>query len=108
MATAAPTTVPEVIARIRAVEASARRSDGVACFARLYREVTEGVDADLGRSTFADPRFLERLDIVFANLFFTALDTHAREPAGTPSRWAPLFAARSRGGSRRSSSRWPA
>jgi hypothetical protein len=93
-----PTTVQEVIARLQTVEASSRRTDGVVCFARLYREVTEAVNAELGRSSFADPPFLERLDIVFANLFFSALETNERDAAAAPSAWAPLFAARSRHG----------
>ena len=38
-----PSTIPDVVARLRALESSPSRSDGVACFARLYREVTEGV-----------------------------------------------------------------
>jgi len=77
-----PSTVPEVIARLRALESSPSRSDGVACFARLYREVTEGVNAELGRHTFANAHFLERLDVRFANLFFAALDEFDRAPAG--------------------------
>jgi hypothetical protein len=95
---APPTTVPEVIAQLRTVEASARRTDGVVCFARLYREVTEAVSADLARSSFADPPFLERLDVVFANLFFSAFETYRSDPVSAPSAWKPLFAARSRRG----------
>ena len=93
-----PSTVPEVIARLRAIEASSSRSDGVACFARLYREVTEGVDAELGRQRFANGPFLERLDISFAGLFFAALDAYERRPADAPRAWVPLFAQRSRRG----------
>lgn len=94
----APATVAEVIERLRAVEASARRSDGVVCFARLYREVTEAIEAELRRSAFADAAFLRRLDVVFANLFFAALERYQRDPAAAPRAWAPLFAARSRNG----------
>jgi len=93
-----PATVPEVIERLRAIEASASRSDGVACFARLYRQVTEGVNAELGQQTFANPRFLESLDICFAGLFFSALDAYQSKPAGAPSAWAPLFSQRARRG----------
>jgi hypothetical protein len=91
-------TVPEVIARLQAVRSAFPGSDGVACFARLYCDVTEGVNAELARNSFADRAFLERLDIVFANLFFNALETNEHSPAATPSAWAPLFAARSRRG----------
>ena len=82
-------TVPEVIARLRSLEQPP--SDGVACFAHLYREVTEGVAAELAADRPGDPVFLERLDVRFANLFFAAVDA-------PPPAWAPLFAARSRKG----------
>ena len=91
----AATTVDEVIARMREIEAAGRPSDGVVCFSRLYRQVTEGVNAGLAAPSFADPRFLERLDVVFANLFFGALEANERDPARTPAAWAPIFAARS-------------
>jgi hypothetical protein len=76
---------------VRAIETSASRNDGVACFARLYREVTEGVNGELAAHTFADARFLERLDVRFAALFFQAVDS-------PPSAWKPLFAERARRG----------
>jgi hypothetical protein len=88
----------EVIARMEAIQSASPRSDGVACFARLYCDVTTGVNAAVDQSSFADSAFLERLDVVFANLFFDALDTNENDPATTPSAWAPLFAARSRRG----------
>jgi Family of unknown function (DUF5995) len=93
-----PSTVPEVIARLRGLESSPSRSDGVACFARLYREVTEGVAAELGRQAFANGAFLERLDVRFAGLFFTALDEFEQAPARAPSAWVPLFTQRARKG----------
>lgn len=94
----APSTVPEVVARLRALESSPSRSDGVACFARLYREVTEGVAAELGKHTFANAAFLERLDVCFAGLFFAALEEYEHAPAGAPHAWQPLFTQRSRKG----------
>jgi hypothetical protein len=87
-----------VIRRLRTIEASAPRSDGVVCFARLYREVTEGVAAELTQQGFANSRFLETLDVRFADLFFSALESYGRDPTGTPSAWVPLFAQRSRRG----------
>lgn len=91
-------TVPEVVARLREIEASAPRSDGVACFARLYREVTEGVNAGLARQTFANVEFMTALDVTFAGLFFAALEAYGHNPATAPSAWTPLFAQRSRRG----------
>ena len=87
----APTTLPEVVARLQAIAGSPRSSDGVACFARLYLAVTEGVQAELAGVTFADQRFLARLDVVFANLFLTALEA---TPAQLPRAWAPLVEGR--------------
>jgi hypothetical protein len=90
--------VAEVIARMHATVSALPTSDGVASFARLYVAVTEGVQAQLAGFTFADPRFLARLDVVFADLFFSALDTARSDPAHLPRAWAPLVAARSQRG----------
>jgi Family of unknown function (DUF5995) len=95
---ALPSTVPEVIARMQAIEASAAPTDGVVCFTRLYREVTEGVNSELGGAVFGDPRFMVSLDVRFAGLFFAAVDAYGRDPSSVPSAWAPLFAHRSQPG----------
>lgn len=81
---------------MRQIESSLPRSDGVACFVTLYRQVTEDVNNALAKAAFANPRFLERLDVVFGNLFFSAFDAYAGDPRTVPSAWAPLFAVRSR------------
>ena len=83
--------VPEVVARLRELEASGPAKDGVVCFARLYREVTEGVAAQLQAHTFADGSFVTALDLAFAELFFTAYATFERSPHDTPRAWLPLF-----------------
>lgn len=91
-------TVADVATRLRAIEASAPRGDGVSCFARLYREVTEAVEADLERRPAEDDRFLQRLDVRFAGLFFDALDAFERSPGSAPHAWRPLFESRRRRG----------
>jgi hypothetical protein len=93
-----PPHIAAVIQRLRAIEESASPSDGVVCFARLYREVTEGVGAEVAGREFADSHFLETLDVHFADLFFSALESYGRDPASTPSAWAPLFSQRSQRG----------
>jgi hypothetical protein len=90
--------IADVIERLRTIEGSAPASDGVACFARLYLAVTEGVGADLMGRGFADARFLETLDVHFASLFFAALESYGTDSASAPSAWVPLFAQRSRRG----------
>ena len=94
----APASVAEVVARLEAIQASLPSSDGVCCFSRLYLAVTEGVQAHLADAGFDDPRFLARLDVVFADLFFAAFDAFERDPAQLPRAWLPLFEARSRRG----------
>ncbi|MGZ4308764.1 MAG: DUF5995 family protein [Gaiellaceae bacterium] len=90
--------MPEVIHRLQAIEASAPPADGVACFARLYRQVTQDVDADLKGRGFSDAPFMEQLDVSFAGLFFSALEAYERDQASAPSAWMPLFTQRSRRG----------
>jgi Family of unknown function (DUF5995) len=90
-----PSSIAEVIARMRADVASLPQRDGVACFTRLYLSVTEGVQQELTGVTFRDPDFLARLDVVFADLFFAAFDAARADRAQLPRAWAPLVEARS-------------
>jgi hypothetical protein len=81
-----PSSVAEVIARMEASLGSLPAADGVASFIRLYLAVTRGVQTRLAGFAFGDPRFLARLDVVFADLFFAALD----QPGRRPHAWSPL------------------
>jgi uncharacterized protein DUF5995 len=94
----APSPIADVVARMHALVASLPRRDGVSCFVRLYLAVTEGVQAQLGGLDFAAPQFTMRLDVIFADLFFSALDAYEHNPADTPSAWVPLLESRSRRG----------
>ena len=81
-------TIAEVIDRLRALDASLPENDGIAWFTKLYLRVTEAVHGEIAEALgFEDPAFLTRLDVVFANLYFTALEA-------PPKAWAPLFEAR--------------
>ena len=80
MTESAPAHIGEVISRLRTIEDAAPPSDGVVCFARLYREVTEGVAAELTQEDSTDARFRETLDVRFAGLFFSALDSYRSDP----------------------------
>ena len=92
------TSIAEAITRMEAIDASAPGSDGVACFNRMYLEVTQQVNKDLGQQFFADPAFMTRFDVVFANLYFDAVNAAAGQSAGAaagqstvPLAWRPLF-----------------
>ena len=65
-----PSPVANVVARMEALVAPLSSSDGIACFTRLYLAVTEDVQERLAGLDFQDPRFLEPLDVAFADLFF--------------------------------------
>jgi hypothetical protein len=90
-------TVDDVIARMRALESELPRNDGVAVFNRVYLQVTERVRDRLADGFFADPRFMARLDVVFAQFYFDAVEA-ALAGRDVPAAWQPLFAARTRRG----------
>jgi hypothetical protein len=87
--------VEDAVARMVAIDQALPNADGISCFNRLYLEVTKSVLAHLGQATFANPQFLTRLDVTFANLYFAALSAFVGGGAPTPRAWWPLFAARS-------------
>ena len=81
--------VAEAIARMEAIEAALPAADGLACFNRMYLDVTRQVNSQLGQGFFADPPFMTQLDVTFANLYFAAADV-AGDPAAVPLAWRPL------------------
>jgi hypothetical protein len=93
-APAACTTIDEVIARMEEIDAALPRKDGVAYFNRLYLQVTKAVQAATVGVTFAAPAFTERLDVVFAGLYFAAEATLGTG-ATCPVAWRPLMQERS-------------
>ncbi len=88
------TTIAEVIARMEQIDSELPRQDGVAYFNRLYLQVTKAVLAATAGVTFAAPAFTERLDVVFAGLYFTAEATLGTG-ATCPVAWRPLIEERS-------------
>jgi hypothetical protein len=90
-----PATMPDVIARMGALDAALPTKDGVAWFNKLYLRVTERVQERHVEGAFQSPGFLERLDVAFADLYFRAYDAvQAGNPDAVSKAWAPLFAAR--------------
>jgi Family of unknown function (DUF5995) len=83
------TSVAEVIARMETIGAAVPAGDGLACFNRMYLDVTRQVNSRLGQGFFADPVFMSRLDVTFANLYFDAAAA-AGDPAAVPLAWRPL------------------
>lgn len=88
------TTVSEVLARLRAIDADLPTSDGAHVFNRVYLTVTERVATLLAQAvTFRDTAGATDLDVRFADLWLAAYDGAAagRRP---PSPWRPLFEVR--------------
>jgi len=81
--------VAGAIARMEAIEVALPAADGLACFNRMYLDVTTQVNSQLSQGFFADPVFMTNLDVAFANLYFAAADS-AADPATVPLAWRPL------------------
>ncbi|WP_220140329.1 DUF5995 family protein [Kitasatospora acidiphila] len=84
-----PTTVQDVIQRMKRIDAEFDARDGVACFNRMYLRVTELVAASLAENYFADGAFIERMDVIFAGLYLRNVEA---AKAGNPvnAAWRPL------------------
>ena len=85
--------VAAAIAQMEEIAAALPAADGLACFNRMYLDVTNQVNSQLGQGFFADPAFMAQLDVTFANLYFAAADT-AGTTGAVPLAWRPLVARR--------------
>jgi hypothetical protein len=82
--------IEAVAAHMEAIAAPLDASDGVARFNELYLAVTRAVAHDTGADSFELPDFISRLDVIFADLYFAAMDDSLAGKA-IPKAWAPLF-----------------
>ena len=85
--------VDDVVSIMTAIDHRLPDNDGLKWFNRLYLGVTVSVRGALG-ATFADPAFVEHLDVVFANQYFSAIGRSDGGPSGAPAAWRPLLQAR--------------
>jgi hypothetical protein len=83
--------INDVIGVMTTIDQSLALGDGVAWFNKLYRQVTERVAEVLSHGTFENPAFVDRLDVVFANLYFDALRAFLTDRKAAPRAWTPLF-----------------
>ncbi|MFD5036960.1 DUF5995 family protein [Streptomyces sp. NPDC058377] len=84
------TDVGAVIERMRAFRSAWPPGDGLAVFNQVYLTVTEAVARHLTDGVFRDREAVSALDVRFAELYLTAVDTAAS--GGTPPAcWRPLF-----------------
>jgi hypothetical protein len=90
--------IDDVVAVMTAIDERLPDEDGVKWFNRLYLRVTVEVRKTVEGATFVDPEFLAALDVVFANLYFSALTAAEDGGAPVPGAWQPLIEARRRRG----------
>jgi hypothetical protein len=84
-------TIEEVIARMRELDGVLPDQDGLKWFNWLYLLVTEEIARDLAAERWADPEWLQRLDVEFAQLYFEAIALWTADRARCPRAWVPLF-----------------
>lgn len=89
--------IADVIDRMDAISAALPVRDGVRAFNDMYLETTRQVGLAVADLVFSDAVFLDRLDVRFAELYFSALEAHEAGRGGSPRCWSALFDARSSG-----------
>lgn len=87
-------TIDDVIAIMRGIDAALPDADGVKWFNLLYLKVTEAVKETPAGTGWEDPLWLERLDVLFAGLYFDAVV----DPGRASRAWRPLLDQRLRRG----------
>src|SRR5271170_7775873 len=85
----APVTIADVIALMQGIDALLPASDGLKWFNRLYLMVTQQVDLQPPGGAWQSPVWLTRLDVVFASLYFSAVEGFLAGQA-VPSAWNAL------------------
>ena len=86
--------VDDVVAIMNAIDEHLPDGDGLKWFNRLYLRVTVNVRNAVEGAIFNDSAFLTRLDVVFANLYFSALADAEIDLSKAPAAWRPLLRAR--------------
>jgi hypothetical protein len=91
--------VDDVVAIMTEIEHTLPQSDGLWWFNHLYLQVTTRVRTAIGQAvTFDDPQFLDRLDVIFGNLYFDAIAGGDANPSLAPPAWRPLLEVRMKAG----------
>lgn len=96
MSPAPANSILEVIERLEAIDAVLPEDDGLKWFNYLYLFTTKAVYArTLAPDGFLDPAWMDRLDVVFANLYLDAV-RDADNPESAPEAWRPVLRDRMR------------
>jgi hypothetical protein len=88
------TAIADVIKRMEAIDGVLPSSDGLKWFNLLSLKVTQQVDTQPPPGGWQDSLWLTRLDVVFAQFYFSAVISWLQSSADVPSSWKALFEAR--------------
>ena len=86
--------IDDVLSIMSAIDSRLPDSDGLKWFNRLYMRVTRSVKQAVNPPTFRDAQFMSELDVIFANLYLSAIAAGDADPSCAPSAWRPLLRAR--------------
>ena len=89
-----PGTIEDVIRVMQSIEATLPNDDGLKWFNFLYLEVTKYIGQNPPTNGWEDVAWLTRLDVVFANFYFSAIADYLNREPTTPNSWEALFEAR--------------
>ena len=98
---APPESIAEVVERLAEIRDHAASTsmrgedDGIAAFTRLYHVITARIGAMADRGEFRSREFLVRLDLEFAERYFSALRRYAEDMTTAPRVWRVVFDNRS-------------
>ncbi len=95
---AAPATIADVLGTMQSIDNLLPNGDGLKWFNLLYMMVTKQVDGNPPAGGWKDATWLTRLDVVFAQFYFTAISSWLSQSSNTCSSWKALFEARFRPG----------
>lgn len=90
---ATPQSIPDVIGIMRTIDNTCVAGDGLKWFNWLYLEVTQAVAARVSGAGFADGAWLAQLDVEFAKLYFSALQSFL-SAGSAPECWQVMFGRR--------------
>jgi Family of unknown function (DUF5995) len=98
ISTSVANTIDGVLALMQRLDALLPNDDGLKWFNLIYLRMTESIRSSLQTGEWENRRFLERLAVVFAGMYFSAIAGWQRDPGSVSRSSAPLFAARHKHG----------
>jgi len=90
----APNAITDVVDMMKSIDQLLPGNDGLRWFNLLYLMVTQQVGTQPSGAAWNNAQWLERLDVVFARLYFAAIAGFINHSADTPSSWNALFESR--------------